>query len=56
MSSAAKPERIAKRENRIMIELRIGKLEISSSAWWTGAVISELSGARATPLPYNGTW
>ena len=44
-ASAAKPERTAKRENRIMIELRIGKLEISLSAWWTGAVISELSGA-----------
>ena len=55
-ASAAKPERIAKREGRIMIELRIKKLGISSTAWWTETVISGLSGAHAKPLPYNDTW
>ena len=33
-ASATKPERIAKRVKRIVIELRIGELEVSSSASW----------------------
>ena len=36
-ASAAKPERAAKREKRIVIKLRIGKLGVmSSNAWWFG--------------------
>ena len=37
-ASAAKPERTAKSEKRIVIELRIGKQEVSLSDCWTEAV------------------
>ena len=38
-ASAAKPERAAKREKRIVIKLRIGNVRvIGSSAWWFEAV------------------
>ena len=47
-ASAAKPERTAKREKRIVIKLRGGKLGVSSSAWWTQAV------DRYTFIPFGG--
>ena len=37
-ASAAKAEMTAKREKRIVIKLRVGKLGVNSSAWWPETV------------------